>query len=210
MGQNVQEACWFSKFPIGWLNIWPPWQSCHPDWRRGGRECFLYLEGREAYTGSPYLCSSLIQSIETSGLQDSLKGTAWVCILTSATPLLVHWLVKSGETSCLKPQQSLLVCCVDTAALTAPTAGPGDWEDSAPRRLAWEKGRWPSEMLICGSDLAALGEWGALTNGRLNWQPAWTLHSKKSEPIAVMIPSRQGGQGSNKGILSAYSGPEFF
>lgn len=84
-------------------------------------------------------------------------------------PLLVHWLVKSGETSCLKPQQSLLVCCVDTAALTAPTAGPGDREDSAPRRLAWEKGRWPSEMLICGSDLAALG-----VGGTDKWQAELT------------------------------------
>ena len=39
---------------------------------------------------------------------------------------------------------------------------------TASRRSAWERGCWPSETLICGSDLAALGEWGTLTNGRLN------------------------------------------
>ena len=44
------------------------------------------------------------------------------------------------------------------------------------------------------------------------WQTELTgsVNSEKSELIAVMIPSRRGGQGSNKGILSAYSEPEFF
>lgn len=95
-------------------------------------------------------------------------------------------------------------CC-----LTAPTAGPGDREDSAPRKVSMGEGRWPSEMLICGSDLAALG-----VGGTDKWQAELTASmnsalKKRVRAIAV-IPSRQGGQGSNKGILSAYSGPEFF
>lgn len=51
---------------------------------------------------------------------------------------------------------------------------------------------------------------GATDKWQTELMPAWTQHSEKSELIAVMIPSRQGGQGSNKGILSAYSEAEFF
>lgn len=75
MGQKCSGSLLVFKVP-NWLNIWPPWQSCHLGWRSWGRECFLCLEGREAYTVSPDLCSSLIQSTETSGLQDILKATA--------------------------------------------------------------------------------------------------------------------------------------
>lgn len=58
MGQNVQEACWVFKVP-NWLVK----TSGLPDkvatrTEEAGKGMLALSEGREAYTGSPYLCSS--------------------------------------------------------------------------------------------------------------------------------------------------------
>ena len=59
-----------------------------------------------------------------------------------ALTLLAYWLVISGETSSLKPQQRpTLLGAAAAAALTAPSPGPGGGGHCVPRRSARGEGQ---------------------------------------------------------------------
>lgn len=85
-----------------------------------------------------------------------------------ALTLLVYWLVVSGETSSLKPQQrpTAGLAWLPPLLLSLPPALAQGVENTVlPEGQHGGTRSRPSEMLICCPDLAALGEWRALTNG---------------------------------------------
>lgn len=103
-------------------------------------------------------------------MQDTLKGTALSLnfdVCPDSSSLLV-----SGFWGDFQPEASAKAHCwtgmaAAAAVLTAPSPGPGG---VLPEGQHGGTGSWPSEMLICCPDLAALGEWWALTNGWLSRQ----------------------------------------